>query len=280
MSACGQHEAFAPVTENSGDCLDLFLGSVLVVLSLYDEYRPSFDVPVFYTPNGVNTEFYHPALAKEPPSRLRVGWAGSLTNREPGYRCYHELIAPAVQAVRGAELIAAAKANHLDFVIMTEHPQAEFDTSAMTLNGTHAGVLFINGNEVASANGDRLLLIPGTSNAAPMNTQSTLQIIEQQKLNGGRVVVELSPIPSPILVVFWTDRPVPLSTTMTIRLPDSIVLRIEITPIRWIPCKPCTIAFSTSGCRRNVGTRAGSLSTAISNSTVRRSAKRTFSTAT
>src|SRR6266404_7744925 len=27
-----------------------------------------------------------------------------------------------------AELISAAKANQLDFVIMTEHPQAEFDT--------------------------------------------------------------------------------------------------------------------------------------------------------
>src|SRR5437868_7493808 len=86
------------------------------------------------------------------------------------------------------ELIAAAKANQLDFVIMTEHPQAEFDTSAVTLNGTHAGVLFINGNEVASANGDRLLLIPGTSNAATMNMQSTQQIVEQQKLNGGLAI--------------------------------------------------------------------------------------------
>ena len=86
------------------------------------------------------------------------------------------------------ELIAAAKANQLDFVIMTEHPQAEFDTSAMTLNGTHAGVLFINGNEVASANGDRLLLIPGTSNAASMSIQSTQQIVEQQKLNGGLAI--------------------------------------------------------------------------------------------
>ena len=87
-----------------------------------------------------------------------------------------------------AELIAAAKANQLDFVIMTEHPQAEFDTSAMTLNGTQAGVLFINGNEVASANGDRLLLIPGSSNAASMNTQSTQQIVEQQKSNGGLAI--------------------------------------------------------------------------------------------
>jgi hypothetical protein len=84
-----------------------------------------------------------------------------------------------------SELISAAKANQLDFVMMTEHPQAEFDTSAMTLNGIHAGVLFVNGNEVATANNDRLLLIPGTPNAASTGTQSTQQIIERQKTNGG-----------------------------------------------------------------------------------------------
>lgn len=84
-----------------------------------------------------------------------------------------------------SELISAAKANQLAFVIMTEHPQTEFDTSAMTLNGVHAGVLFINGNEVATANGDRVLLIPGAANAASMNTQSTQQIVEQEKKNGG-----------------------------------------------------------------------------------------------
>src|SRR5258706_6472635 len=60
-----------------------------------------------------------------------------------------------------AELIAAAKANRLDFVIMTEHPQQDFDTAAMTLNGMHGSVLFLHGNEVASSNGDRLMLIPG-----------------------------------------------------------------------------------------------------------------------
>jgi hypothetical protein len=83
------------------------------------------------------------------------------------------------------ELISAAKENQLSFVVMTEHPQAEFDTSAMTLTGVHNGVLFINGNEVATASGDRLLLIPGASNAASMNTLSTQQIIDQQKANGG-----------------------------------------------------------------------------------------------
>jgi hypothetical protein len=84
-----------------------------------------------------------------------------------------------------AELIAGAKANQLDFVIMTEHPQAEFDTSAMTLSGLHNGILFINGNEVATASGDRLLLIPGSANAASMNSQSTQQIIDQQNAAGG-----------------------------------------------------------------------------------------------
>jgi len=87
-----------------------------------------------------------------------------------------------------AELIAAAKANQLDFVIMTEHPQSEFDTSAMTLSGTHAGVLFINGDEVTTSNGDRVLLIPGSSSSASMNTQSTQEIIEKQKAAGGLVL--------------------------------------------------------------------------------------------
>jgi hypothetical protein len=84
-----------------------------------------------------------------------------------------------------AELINAARANQLDFVIMTEHPQQDFDTAAMTLNGTHAGVLFINGNEAATSNGDRLLLIPGSANAASTNTQTTADVIARQKAGGG-----------------------------------------------------------------------------------------------
>src|SRR5712692_7021527 len=84
-----------------------------------------------------------------------------------------------------AELIAAAKANQLDFVIMTEHPQGEFDTSAMTLSGVHAGVLFLNGNEVATASGDRLQLIPGSASAASMGMQTTPEVISKQKAAGG-----------------------------------------------------------------------------------------------
>lgn len=60
-----------------------------------------------------------------------------------------------------SEIIAAAQANQLQFVIMTEHTEKDFDTAAMTLNGVHGGVLFINGNEVSAENGDRTLVLPG-----------------------------------------------------------------------------------------------------------------------
>src|SRR5689334_1629759 len=59
------------------------------------------------------------------------------------------------------DIITAAQANQLQFVIMTEHTEKNFDTAAMTLQGMHAGVLFINGNEVSAANGDRTLALPG-----------------------------------------------------------------------------------------------------------------------
>jgi hypothetical protein len=59
-----------------------------------------------------------------------------------------------------SEIISAAQANQLNFVIMTEHTEKEFDTAAMTLKGVHGGVLFVNGNETSDANGDRLLVLP------------------------------------------------------------------------------------------------------------------------
>jgi len=84
-----------------------------------------------------------------------------------------------------SELIAAAKTNALDFVIMTEHPQPEFSSSAMTLNGSFSGVLFVNGNEVVTANGDRLLLIPGSDTASSAGLQSTEVVVAKQKQSGG-----------------------------------------------------------------------------------------------
>ena len=60
-----------------------------------------------------------------------------------------------------SEIISAAQANQLQFVIMTEHTERDFDTAAMTLQGVHGGVLFINGNEVSAENGDRSLVLRG-----------------------------------------------------------------------------------------------------------------------
>jgi hypothetical protein len=59
------------------------------------------------------------------------------------------------------EIISAARSNGLHFVVMTEHTEKVFVTAAMTLMGLLGGVLFINGNEVSSENGDRLLVLPG-----------------------------------------------------------------------------------------------------------------------
>jgi hypothetical protein len=87
------------------------------------------------------------------------------------------------------EVIEAAKSNRLDFVIMTEHPQNDVDTSAMTLNGPHGGVLFINGNEVDTTSGDRLLLFPGSETASNDSTKSTQQVIDEQKARGGLAIV-------------------------------------------------------------------------------------------
>src|SRR6185436_17270850 len=60
-----------------------------------------------------------------------------------------------------SEIISAAQARNLQFVVMTEHAEKEIDTSAMTLQGLHGGVLFVNGNEVSTATGDRFLSAPG-----------------------------------------------------------------------------------------------------------------------
>ncbi|HEX6279036.1 MAG TPA: hypothetical protein VFZ49_03385 [Pyrinomonadaceae bacterium] len=61
------------------------------------------------------------------------------------------------------ELINAANANDLDFVVMTEHTDRLYDTSALTLNGTYGQPLFINGQEVDTNDGGRFLLLPGSA---------------------------------------------------------------------------------------------------------------------
>ncbi|MDQ3819692.1 MAG: hypothetical protein M3362_18725 [Acidobacteriota bacterium] len=84
-----------------------------------------------------------------------------------------------------SEIIQAANRNQLNFVVMTEHPSDVMDTSAQTLSGVHAGVLFVNGNEVATASHDRFLLMPGGADAATANTQGSEQVLAAEKARGG-----------------------------------------------------------------------------------------------
>jgi hypothetical protein len=77
------------------------------------------------------------------------------------------------------DIIRAANLNKLQFVVMTEHPQALLNTSEMTLKGVHGGVLFINGNEVSTATKDRLLLLPGDESASTADRQTTDETLAQ-----------------------------------------------------------------------------------------------------
>lgn len=85
-----------------------------------------------------------------------------------------------------AEIVAAAKSNQLDFVVMTEHTEREINTAAMTLQGIHDGVLFLNGNEVSVNNTGRVLLIPGLqsqSDASSSLEDLVKQVREKQGLS-------------------------------------------------------------------------------------------------
>lgn len=77
------------------------------------------------------------------------------------------------------ELIAAANANDLDFVIMTEHWSDTVDTAALTLNGVYGKTLFIGGNEIDTADGDRFLMIPGSADAASLRKMPTRAVLDK-----------------------------------------------------------------------------------------------------
>src|SRR5712691_4519042 len=87
------------------------------------------------------------------------------------------------------EIIAAANANQLNFVVMTEHPSKNFNTAEMTLKGVHGGVLFINGNEVTTRNEDRLLIMPGDETASGAAGSSTKDVLSREKIRGALAFV-------------------------------------------------------------------------------------------
>jgi glycosyltransferase involved in cell wall biosynthesis len=80
--------------------------------ALVDELSPLLGRRVYYTPNGVDTDFFRPSegvVERPADAPLRVGWAGSLTNQTASHRGVDEFIAPAVQAVPNAVFALAAR---------------------------------------------------------------------------------------------------------------------------------------------------------------------------
>ena len=82
------------------------------------------------------------------------------------------------------DIIDAANANGLDFVVMTEHPSKYIDTSEMTLKGVHGKALFINGSEINTTNNERFLLMPGAAPATSGAPHSTTEVLAQKKAQG------------------------------------------------------------------------------------------------
>ncbi|HKP47664.1 MAG TPA: hypothetical protein VJT50_13775, partial [Pyrinomonadaceae bacterium] len=87
------------------------------------------------------------------------------------------------------QIIDAAKSNNLDFVMMTEHTSSRFNTAALTLKGVHDGILFINGNEISVANGERLLILPGDESSTPGDPGSVNEVIDRAKTKNQLAVV-------------------------------------------------------------------------------------------
>jgi hypothetical protein len=88
-----------------------------------------------------------------------------------------------------SEIISAAEINQLQFVIMTEHAAKDFSTAEMTLKGVHGGVLFVNGNELSTEAGDRMLVIPGEASTSRSERGSTKEILADAKARGSIGIV-------------------------------------------------------------------------------------------
>ncbi len=75
---------------------------------LQQEWRGVFGKPLFYTPNGVDVDFYRPSNLVRRPGPLRVGWAGSLDNFGRELRGF-DLIQEACNDLAEVEFLPAIK---------------------------------------------------------------------------------------------------------------------------------------------------------------------------
>jgi hypothetical protein len=84
------------------------------------------------------------------------------------------------------DIVQAAKSDRLAFVMMTEHPSSLVNTAEATLRGTHEGVLFLNGSELASSDGGRLFVVPGVEQP---NGGASLQDLVSRAKSENRLAV-------------------------------------------------------------------------------------------
>jgi hypothetical protein len=120
--------------------------------------------------------------------------AGRTVREDPKYREYKGIIHAHTNLGGHSsggfdELIDAANANGLDFVLMTEHWSDKYDTAALTLNGTFGRTLFVGGSEIDTADGDRFLVIPGGADAAELRYLSTPSVLEKMRSEGRLALV-------------------------------------------------------------------------------------------
>lgn len=106
---CSHRSIAGPYLEAAVDALGAARAAFVLNPALRDQLAARLDVPVFMTPNGVDTSFFRPTAAPRRPGPLRVGWAGSLENHGPQKRGFFDYIVPAVSGLDGVELVPAIR---------------------------------------------------------------------------------------------------------------------------------------------------------------------------
>ncbi|MEK7188134.1 MAG: glycosyltransferase family 4 protein [Patescibacteria group bacterium] len=117
LGICSHVELAGPDRERKIDTINTVVSGVFVISKLLErEFEHTFTKPLFYTPMGVNTKFFFPKnrLKRGITSfthkrKLRVGWAGSISNHGDTLRGLSDYIIPAIQGLKNVELKIAAR---------------------------------------------------------------------------------------------------------------------------------------------------------------------------
>jgi hypothetical protein len=73
------------------------------------EFAPIADLPVHYTPNGVDTVRFAPGRGCEPVPPLRAGWTGNRDTPDAEHRGVGSVLEPAACGLEGVALVIAAR---------------------------------------------------------------------------------------------------------------------------------------------------------------------------